>query len=385
MASYRSCFASANGWHRLASLPRAIIDSEPRRSTGSASRRSAPRSELCAFDADEAAFTTASNSASGGVVRFRSAEVDVHWATRGFVHDVKLLPGADAALALVTMDSDRQVVRLSAHAVENGVMDAPLPPSLCSSRDAGSWNRCFPNELLLSGPSNAYLLDTREPPFTLGCLDLNTGMLCGKVYSTITWHDDYVMRSACVDGEHTPHELTVAMMRGSESVLVHHDLRVGFPGVGAFSLRATGHAHVRRVRQGSAGTRTVLTSHSRSKSIEVWDLRTFGDAASTAGQRAPRAQPADEFRCAGNAPDMHCEHGIVAAISGGAPGTTYGAKLHIFSVSPRRLATECTLPEIVIDDGHRLGCPLGITLRGRTLTLMADRQRVLQCWVPRGV
>ena len=140
---------------------------------------------------------------------------------------------------------------------------------------------------------------------------------------------------------------------------------------------ATGHANVRRVRQGTAGTPYVLTSHTRSKLIELWDLRKFGSGL----QAACRPVPVESFRCAGNAPDFHCEAGIIAAICGGAPGTTYGAKLHVFSSAPRRLAVETTLSEIVVDDAHRLACPLGVKLTGR-LTLIADKQRLLTLRVP---
>ena len=64
------------------------------------------------------------------------------------------------------------------------------------------------------------------------------------------------------------------------------------------------------------------------------------------------------------------------------PGTTYGAKLHVISSAPRRLAVETTLSEIVVDDAHRLACPLGVKLTGRTLTLIADKQRLLTLQVP---
>ena len=109
----------------------------------------------------------------------------------------------------------------------------------------------------------------------------------------------------------------------------------------------------------------MLTSHTRSKLIELWDLRKFGSGGM---QAACRPVPVESFRCAGNAPDFHCEAGIIAAICGGAPGTTYGAKLHVFSSAPRLLAVETTLNEIVADDAHRLACPLGVKLTGRTLT-----------------
>ena len=43
---------------------------------------------------------------------------------------------------------------------------------------------------------------------------------------------------------------------------------------------------------------------------------------------------------------------------------------------------ETSLSEIVVDDAHRLGCPLGVKLTGRTLTLVADKQRLLTLRVP---
>ena len=123
----------------------------------------------------------------------------------------------------------------------------------------------------------------------------------------------------------------------------------------------------------------MLTSHTRSKLIELWDLRKFGTGLWHA---ACRPAPVESFRCAGNAPDFDCEAGIIAAVCGGAPGTTYGAKLSVLSSAPRRLAVETTLSEIVVDDGHRLTCPLGVKLTGRTLTLIADKQRLLTLRVP---
>lgn len=63
-------------------------------------------------------------------------------------------------------------------------------------------------------------------------------------------------------------------------------------------------------------------------------------------------------------------------------GTTYGAKVHIFSSSPRRISVESVVPEIVIDDGYRLGCPIGVKLAGRYFTTLADRQRLLCVNVP---
>merc|ERR1711871_1867070 len=122
-------------------------------------------------------------------------------------------------------------------------------------------------------------------------------------------------------------------------------------------IATTGHANVRRVRHATAGTPYVLTSHTRSKLVERWDLRKFGTAAqySALSSLSLKHMPVESFRCAGNAPDFHCEAGLIAAVCGGAPGTTYGAKLHLLSSAPRRLAVETSLSEIVVDDAHRLG------------------------------
>jgi hypothetical protein len=376
--SYRSCFGSANGWQHLRMLPRAVLERHSTRTL----RRSSPSPEICAFDASE----TVVASATSSTIRLQADNLHVSWVTPGKFHDLKLVPGSSDALAIVSgsvgIGTHRfcgptdsvgtcQVVRLSAHSLEDGVTHPSLPAPIWSNRNPGA--HVVYDELLPSGPSHAYLLNTQFMDSRIARLDLSTG-----VVSDERGMPPWELRSACHCGEDAPHEVNFAIKRGNESILLHHDMRA--PGYSGCTVCATGHANVRRVRMGVRST--VLTSHSRSKSIEQWDLRRFGSVGEAAGWQAPHGVPVDEFHCVGNAPDMHCEHGIIAAVSGGAAGTTYGAKLHIFSASPRRLSVECILPEIVIDDGHRLGCPLGIKLTGRKLTMMADRQRLLQCWVP---
>jgi hypothetical protein len=291
------------------------------------------------------------------------------------------------------------------------------------------------DELLMTDDATSVLLVGRRagwlPPPSIISLDLTrpavTGRKASYTYSEGLCLPADELRSACNDPSSAPHQVTAAMKLGGaaarihlrlphtrtqtiptprpssqphptitgppppprpprtgtvpsptgESRLLHYDLRVGPIGC-QHTCMATGHANVRRVRQGTAGTPYVLTSHTRSKLIELWDLRKFGSGL----QAACRPVPVESFRCAGNAPDFHCEAGIIAAICGGAPGTTYGAKLHVFSSAPRRLAVETTLSEIVVDDAHRLACPLGVKLTGRTLTLIADKQRLLTLRVP---
>ena len=382
VTSCRACFTSANGWQRLASLPRSIVEC-----TASTSRRSAAGAVISAFDASERIVASATSSGAGGRVRLCGEEGDVGWVAgeHQTVEDLRLLPDSDAALALVSGPSAAtcQVVRLAAHAAEPGALGTPLPVPLWNNTAGGAGSSNSFQQLLLSGASHAYLLNTRgadhdQHGYAVGRLDLCTGRVCERRMEYYSWPAQCEVRSACHDGHYAPHELTLAIKYASDSIIAHYDLRA--PPAEPCSVRATGHANVRRVRQGSAGTRTVLTSHTRSRAVELWDLRKF--ACSHEVPRAPRDEAADAFRCAGNAPDMHCAEGLVVAISGGAAGTAYGAKLHVFSATPRRLSVECTLPEIVIDDGYRLGCPVGITRRGRMLTLVADRQRLLRCWVP---
>ena len=207
------------------------------------------------------------------------------------------------------------------------------------------------------------------------------------VEGSVSICEELSARSMCCHPA-APYEVTLALRNGSRSMLVHLDPRL--PGWSALGAE-THHSHILRVR--SAGPNSVLTSHTRSKEIHLWDIRRFGcsaigldgshlPAASTQYPTQARTAPVGSYKCAGNAPDMHCDAGIIAAVSGGAPGTTYGAKLHIFSDAPRRLAVDATLSEVVIDDGHRLSCPQGIRLDGRTLTMVADKQRLLRCWVP---
>ena len=81
-------------------------------------------------------------------------------------------------------------------------------------------------------------------------------------------------------------------------------------------------------------------------------------------------------------PDFDFRDSVLAAVSSGAAGSTLGARLHIFSAAPRRLAAQVTLPEIVIDEGgFRLSRPRGLKLAGRTASVVVDTQRVLQCTV----
>ena len=123
---------------------------------------------------------------------------------------------------------------------------------------------------------------------------------------------------------------------------------------------------------------THLTAHLHCKDVEAWDLR---GASSALNLNAPLART-ERFHCAGNGPDFdsNVSHSILACISPGAPGTTYGAKVHIFG--PGGAEVDAPLSEIVIDSHHRRKVARGVSLAHRSLSLLADETRILRCTVP---
>ena len=392
MSTHRECYLSANGWLHLSRLPRSLVDcSAAPHGAQRASRRSAPAQSVYSFDAaadDVLVYShgpqlvpanegrtqgrTVALHSQLGVVSWDVASMTAGNASVGSsVRDVKLLPeqgggNGPAALALVSCppplhnngSSTDAVVRLGMDVADGGIA-AASPVSVWRSHAA--WG---PDEMLMRDATQL-VIARHEPKGMILCVDL----ACGKSSSGLELPSP--IRSIC-NTEGSPFEVTYATISSGRSFLHHVDMRCGVE-----VCTETGHGWIRRVRSGGAGTHAILTSHTRSKEIEVWDLRKFGRGAQH--QDAPRA---DAFHCSGNAPDFCCAHGVVCAISGGAPGTTYGAKLYAFATSPRRVAAECVLPEIVVDDGYRLGCPVGVKLTGRTLTVVADRQRLLRCWIP---
>ena len=68
-------------------------------------------------------------------------------------------------------------------------------------------------------------------------------------------------------------------------------------------------------------------------------------------------------------------------VSRGAPGTSYGAKLHTFGLGGARAAADAGLSEVVIDSFHRNALSRGVKLCDRTLTVLLDEQRLLRCRV----
>ncbi len=185
----------------------------------------------------------------------------------------------------------------------------------------------------------------------------------------------------------------------------------------------------------------ALTAHAHCRDIEVWDLRV---ASSAWRSDDSRSTCVGNYRCSGNGPDFDfapsrsqpslrparepsltpfssssfpllfdsrrtcVRSGTLAAVVRCKPGSTYGAKLQLFgprfgpkgaAASPAsssdvaeseydrhwRLSAgaEVTLSEVVIDSNWRLGTHRGVRLRGSSLSVLVDEQRLLRCAVPR--
>ena len=275
--TYRSCYSSANGWMHLAECPRAAIQigaDECARSSRARTRRA----EVSSFDADEETLYAATSDEK---LRFRSPALEVVWSIdpNESVDDVKILPGGGALAVVGDLRGTRcRIVRLELPR-DFEPSASPIEASLSGRNGDTIWSRRpdtfdpFFHEVLPIGTESALLVNRRDA--FVRRLDLRTGTLVGYWGMDPTGEGSpfTLFRSVCHDAEHSPHELTTAFVHANGSVLHHHDLRLRE--ATACSLR-TGHAHVRRVRQGNAGTPTILTSHSRSKKVELWDLRKFG-------------------------------------------------------------------------------------------------------------
>ena len=308
VATYRACFRSANGWSHLPALPRAVASVDPAPDGQRTSRRSAPVApSICAFDAS----THAQVCATSQRVRLRWAgqERTVEWADQPSLAlaDVKLLPGSegDAPRALGLFRRGRATLLMP---LGSDALPAPLWSS--EDLDPGDTARAPFDELLMTDDAASVLLVGRRETsgqFTLLdpsiiSLDLNRPAVTGRKasYSEGLRLPAAELRSACNDPASAPHQVTAAMKLGGaaarthlrlphtctqttadpqpstqphpsiteppiyrhgtisdpptgESRLLHYDLRVGPIGC-QHTCMATGHANVRRVRHGTAGT-----------------------------------------------------------------------------------------------------------------------------------
>jgi len=84
----------------------------------------------------------------------------------------------------------------------------------------------------------------------------------------------------------------------------------------------------------------------------------------------------------GNGPDFASDesHSMVACIAPGPPGTTFGAKVHLFG--PGGMQVETVTTEIIIDSHYRKTVTRGVSLWHRSLSILADEQRILRYHIP---
>ena len=388
--SYQECYRSANGWANLRSVPRAIAyDAQNMGAIIPWTEFLGPKRqrilhELTAFDATEATFVAASaERAYRYAFHFESCGTvsKLEVSLGGYLYDLRLLPHAEETPSALALVND-----LSIHGSEwtsrlqKIVAGSEFHPVQTSDLEVLCTIDGKVKSFELSGTSHAIGLGASRSGAACRMVlaDLATGqtvsdaILGGQSSSTAC-----DIRNMC----HMPrgggsHEATVALRQGRRSILVHADFREANPYVLSLAMP---HENIMRVRCHGGGT-GALTSFARSKEILLWDLRAFG---TDVGDPVRAQAPAVAFRCSGNAPDFHSSEGIVCGISGGPPGTTYGAKLHVFSTTPHKVEVDVVLPEVVIDEGHRRhGKPQGVVLAGRSLTVMLDSQRLLRCWVP---
>ena len=205
VATYRSCFRSANGWAHLTALPRAVDNavSDGQRT----SRRSAPVPCICAFDVG----TDAQVCATGQKARLRWAgrQRTFEWEDQPSLSlaDVKLLPGSEGdtprPLGLFHRGRATQLALLGAEAPARGgggaeeAGVAALPAPLWSSERA-----TFDDLLVTGDAARVLLLSRKAAAWPLGpsvlSLDLHRPaghMLLGRHAEG----DFYELRSACND------------------------------------------------------------------------------------------------------------------------------------------------------------------------------------------
>lgn len=372
----RACYYSANGWAHLRKCTRRV-ESVEEGSRGA--RQRGPRRWIAAFDANATMLLIATTHGGAGPETITVRRGDglpaeaVDQALGGAaVHDVKL-PAADSARPLVLAQDADGLARIGV--LDTGALHVSWAWQSVSTLPRVSIGRPrFELACPAAAPQRALLRDTTA----LAVVDLQAG----ATLSRHPWAGPggaWEARSACADPQQP--EVAVVAWRGPQrSVLTLFDCRLP-EGLAAAALE-THHANVCRLAAGPH--HSCYTSHARCKDIERWDLR----RASTSGLASPlsphgaRSAPCERARCSGNAPDFDFQGGVLAAVSGGAAGTQLGAKVHVFSSEPRSLAAECTLPEVVSDEtAHRLSCPRGIRVSGRSISLLADAQRVIQCRV----
>ena len=412
--SAKVCYSTANGWARISSVPRTTVSAATPSSGRGSRTRTHNLAQISAWDACDDDCLLFSTVPSVGqlptlsVVHF-DAEQGQEQRRQTFempcapstadepigsgrsarqVQDIVRLPMSSAqperaltlchhhgtrvavhALKSTTAGGDElQVVPLwtLSDAVAFDGMPGFLPHRLAWQRSTGT-----SAETWTDGAA-----DVPAPPvgqlvawgWTRACVcDVRTGQVVTRRAPPVAER----MIDLCFPDPSNPHLIAMAAQGGpyEHGKIVLHDLRVDG---GAQLSITTPHHLICRLRPGPDPL-VLLSSHKICKDIEQWDLR------------RPQLQPGRAFaHCAGNAPDFEYAQSTLVCFSRGSPGTTFGAKLQVFADRPCKISNTAgaILPEIVIDTFNRHSYARSLRLGTRTLTVLADGERLIRCSMP---
>ena len=354
---HRDCVLCANGWAHIPRMPRELISFAP---SGRASRSGATLESITAFDADDDLLIVGLSRLAPGPTEMMEIALELHYADgrrkrltgpTGAASHIELCDEAQHGYRalVITQAGDCWLLRPDDE-------EEPLMPRYLNLGGTEYATHAGNSLLLLSAQTGMRIDQGRQTGFVIDRffqLGLDT---TARVELT---------RGAVVDPLE-PAITTLGARVGDRSILYRFDWRT--PSFGAEDFIETHHKNLLRVRAGRDGT--VLTSHLFSKDVQTWDWR------------RPKSDACVEtYRCCGIGPDIDAANGVLACVSRGAPGTSYGAKLHTFGLGGARAAADAGLSEVVIDSFHRNALSRGVKLCDRTLTVLLDEQRLLRCRV----
>ena len=360
---HRDCVLRANGWAQIPRMPRELISFA---ASGRASRSSAAQfgiDSITAFDADDDLLIVALSRPNGLLF-----VLDLFYADGRR----KQLMGPGGAASHIELCDEARYGYRALVVTQSGELWLLRPddeePELTHYQLAnfgGTEYATHAGDSLILLTAETGMRIERMPRPSIGARQ--TGFELDRFFKLglDTTARVELTRGAVVDPLE-PAITTLGARVGDRSILYRFDWRT--PSFGAEDFIETHHKNLLRVRAGRDGT--VLTSHLFSKDVQTWDWR------------RPKSDACVEtYRCCGIGPDIDAANGVLACVSRGAPGTSYGAKLHTFGLGGARAAAEAGLSEVVIDSFHRNALSRGVKLCDRTLTVLLDEQRLLRCRV----
>ena len=357
---HRDCVLRANGWAHIPRMPRELISFAP---SGRASRSGATLESITAFDADDDLLIVGLSRLAPGPTEMIEIALELFYADgrrkrltgpTGAASHIEL---CDEALhgyrALVITDSG------ACWLLRPDDEEDPLTPFPLTRFGGTEYATHAGDDIILLSAETGLRIDGGR----------HTGFVLDRFFQLGLKTEARVelTRGAVVDPLE-PAITTLGARVGDRSILYRFDWRT--PSVSAENFIETHHKNLLRVRAGRDGT--VLTSHLFSKDVQTWDWRRLDS-------HGRSDACVETYRCCGIGPDIDAANGVLACVSRGAPGTSYGAKLHTFGLGGARAAAHAGLSEVVIDSFHRNALSRGVKLCDRTLTVLLDEQRLLRC------